>query len=904
MNSIRRIYIALLLSLSFGGILAGNDMEIIRKRIISEYLKTVPSGAEIDKLIKTIRTDGSWPGINYEELSRVGYENKIHVTNIRSMCLSYKNPASGYFLDSQLKSVISLALDYWIANDFIAGNWHTNEISNPLDWNCVLLLMDKDLTRKQANAIAGMAGRANLDAWGARPGGDRIKIAGIMAELAVWRNDEATLKKAVATMAEEIKISSGLGIKPDLGFHHRSDRVTAILSYGTGYTGAFANWAERLAGTQFSFPVESMKLMIDFYLDGICKSMIHGWYKAPGLMNRGMAHAGALRPVKPEIPAKLLAISDYRKNELENIVRIREGKQSPNLTYSKYFTHSDYLIHQRPGYYTTVRIYSDRNHNMEAPHNMESLKQHHYADGANFISRTGDEHYDIYAAWDWQKIPGTTVVQKPSLPGWNEIVKKGKTDFAGAASNGKYGLAAFDFDSPHDPLKARKSWFFFDNEYVCLGAGIWTGSDFTAATTLNQCLLRGDVVVKSGNKQSKLTKGDHSLKQVNWIYHDGIAYMFSAPADVSLNNRMYTGRWQDIVASARAKAEPESQREIFSAWLDHGKQCRDKTYEYCIALVPDPAKTDALQKKPTTKTLSNTPHIQAVWHNGLQMAQVVFYQPGKLELTSGLTLDSDLPGLFLVETDGKEIKRITVADPSRKLKSVRFQVSGKFSGSGVFWKTESSSSGQTAVLVVLPSGAQAGESVVLENNSNETFAGLGDDLQPNSGKPKGKHFIGEKFGGGVVFWVDETGDHGLIAAEKDITNNIGWRNGPSKKTQHFGDHADRVTFARSDGIFAGERNTMLIIAQLTEDNPAGNFAARACAEAVIGGFGDWYLPSKTELQLMYNLKDLIGEFNEEMYWSSTEYNVGFVWIQNFRGYGGQYSQNKSGSYSVRCVRRF
>jgi chondroitin AC lyase len=41
--------------------------------------------------------------------------------------------------------------------------------------------------------------------------------------------------------------------------------------------------------------------------------------------------------------------------------------------------------------------------------------------------------------------PGTTVVQKPVLPHWNQIVKKGLSEFVGGVSNGSYGAATFDF---------------------------------------------------------------------------------------------------------------------------------------------------------------------------------------------------------------------------------------------------------------------------------------------------------------------------------------------------------------------------------------------------------------------------------------------------------------------------
>jgi chondroitin AC lyase len=55
---------------------------------------------------------------------------------------------------------------------------------------------------------------------------------------------------------------------------------------------------------------------------------------------------------------------------------------------------------------------------------------------------------------------------------------------------------------------------------------------------------------------------------------------------------------------------------------------------------------------------------------------------------------------------------------------------------------------------------------------------------------------------------------------------------------------------------------------------------------------------------MYQLKEQIGGFGNDMYWSSTEFNVGFCWVQNFNGYGGQYTPNKSSAFAVRCVRRF
>lgn len=887
------------------GVAAVNpDIEIIRQRILAELIESKVDDDVISALVHTIKEDGSWPGINYVDVSRIGYDQVRHVSNLYLLAVGYKKPESSFYRNTAVLKVIQSAVDFWTKNDFIADNWHTNEIGNPMSLTRILLLMDGELTERQTTELTRLAQRANLDAWGARPGGDLIKIAGIMAEMAICKNDEAALKKALEAISAQIKITTGLGIKSDLGFHHRTDRVTSILAYGTSYATTFADWAVRLAGTPFSFPQEPMKLIIDYYLEGICKSMVHAWYKAPGIMNRGMSRKGALDAADAEMPGKLLMVSDYRKQELENIVKIRTGKQRPNLTYNKFFWHSEYAIHQRPGYHTTVRMFSDRNHTMEAPHNEESLKMHHYADGANFISVTGKEYFDIYPVWDWQKIPGTTIVQKPVLPHWNQIVKKGKTDFVGAVSDGLYGAATFDFDSPHDPLTAKKAWFFFDNEYVCLGAGIKSSAGFPVATTLNQCLLKGDVIVQSGNEKKTLSKGDHQVKAVSWVLHDGVAYIFPKQTNVSLNNRAYSGSWHSIVNSTRTSRADEETKELFSLWIDHGLKPENASYEYIVA--PGAAISGINPEKVSSKlkVLSNTSELQAVQNQELNITQIVFYQPGKMAISDDITITASAPCIVLIKSSEQNIEQITVADPTRKLHSIQLGITSGFTGSTASWKAKWNKKEKTSdIFISLPTAADAGKSIIMRNNTIEPEI-ASEALTMQKEKVKVGHYIGELYGGGMVIWVDETGEHGLIAALKDQSNGIQWRNGPSEKSRHFGDHHDRVVNARGNGIGAGEMNTTLIIAQLTDDDIAGNFAAKVCANCETDGYGDWYLPSKAELELLYQLKEKIGGFENDMYWSSTEFNVGFCWVQNFNGYGGQYTQNKSSAFAVRCVRRF
>ena len=150
------------------------------------------------------------------------------------------------------------------------------------------------------------------------------------------------------------------------------------------------------------------------------------------------------------------------------------------------------------------------------------------------------------------------------------------------------------------------------------------------------------------------------------------------------------------------------------------------------------------------------------------------------------------------------------------------------------------------------------------------------------------HYIGENFGGGIVFYVDAVGLHGLVAAPSDQSVNIQWRNA-------------KAVFPNAirDGIGAGSYNTELIIAS----QGAGNYAAITCAKYSGAGFGDWYLPSKYELNLLFIHKVLIGGFGIDRYWSSKSDEKGLAWAQDFNS-GQQLNLTTLFSLPVRAIRAF
>jgi hypothetical protein len=193
------------------------------------------------------------------------------------------------------------------------------------------------------------------------------------------------------------------------------------------------------------------------------------------------------------------------------------------------------------------------------------------------------------------------------------------------------------------------------------------------------------------------------------------------------------------------------------------------------------------------------------------------------------------------------------------------------------------------------SGSSDSSGTKISVGNNLTLTGSGTDIDPYIINER-IHKTGESYGGGIVFYVYDNGRHGLIAATTDQDPGIQWYNGTKRYTNTTG-----------DGVGAGEMNTTLIIALQTNDNPMSNFAAKVCADysMTIDGitYGDWYLPSKYELDLLFSRKNLVGDFDDNYYWSSNEFSSVSAWCQNFST-GIQYNLNKNTPYGVRAIRAF
>jgi len=702
-------YLAFLFLFISGVLFAGSDLEIVKQRVVEEILMNEVDDSVVSELINSLNSDGSWPNINYEDLSRTGFENLFHLFNLEKLCLAYQHRSSSFYHDRKLRTLVNQSLKFWCDHDYISDNWYDNQVAIPRKLVNVLLLIDGDFEPELRDKALQISRRGSLESPGARPGGDRIKFGGIAAKRGLVVGDEAGFAEIMKAINNEIKFNTGgRGMQIDYSFHHRYDRVNTTYSYGTAYADVFAEWAAHVAGTEYEFTPDKIEQLIDYYLEGICKQSVYGIYLEKGTMNRGISRKETFRPISKRTPKSLLLASDYRKDELEEIIALRKGEIRPSASFATFFWQSEHFVFQRPGFYTSVRMYSVRNQNMEYPHNSEGILNHHKGDGANFLSVVGDEYLNIWPVYDWQKIPGATILQKPELPPANKVLMNGVTSFVGAVSDGEYGAVAFDFISPHDFTRARKGWFFFDDEYVCLGSGIESPSrTLPVVTTMNQALLDGDVIVSQGTRTETLKKGEHEIENANWVYHNGTGYLFPDSTHIHLSNRAESGKWTDITRQSSSPKELVT-KDVFALWIDHGVRPQGNTggFDY-TSTIPKDVKYQYMVVPATTagqmnndrgiEVLVNNRHVQAVQDQESGMVQAIFYQAGEVDTSEGMKLSLDSPGAVMLKISEGKVKEITVADPSRSLSRIHLQISG-----------------MEKLVIDLPGGVYAGQSIITE----------------------------------------------------------------------------------------------------------------------------------------------------------------------------------------------
>lgn len=684
--------------------------QTITSRIVKNLTNNKPDNKLVAANIAAIKPDGTWPGVDYASKSITIWPPTEHLIKLQTLIKAYLTKNSGFYADAKVFQHINNALQYWYNLDPKSDNWWFNEIYTPQSLGESLIMMehgDKKLDKELKLKLVERMKRGNPEK---QAGANKTDIALHYFYRALLTEDETLLTFSLKEFFSPISlVYKKEGLQYDNSYMQHG-----LQLYIAGYGDVFINSVFKLANyvkeTPYALSADKVALLSNFYRNTFLKA-IRGEYADFNIEGRRISRfdmlnlekqieSGQILKASPQI---LIAKEVDPKNAVDwdsAIARIT-GQQGPSYNVKKLHTqyfNSDYTLHVRPGYSFNVRMVSNRTKRCESGNN-ENLLGRYLSDGATNIQVNGPEYYNIMPVWEWDKIPGVTsrdyATDRPMTVFWGE---QGSNDFAGGVSDGVYGASTYALG--YDSVKAKKSWFFFDNEIMCLGTGIKSNEPESITTAINQCWLKGNVESSlSRNPIAKDKTIQRNEKLSTWFLHDNVGYYFPQGGNITLSTSVQKGNWYHINNS---QPKDELSGNVFKLWLNHGSKPQNASYAYIVL----PGIKDATSMKKfeanNLKIIANNPAMQAVYHQKLNILQAIFYQPGTLTLSSMEIKTDKACALMIKMINGKRL--ISVADPLQKEKIATLSLKDLKTGK------------KDQVTVNFPEGALAGSTVEIRPN--------------------------------------------------------------------------------------------------------------------------------------------------------------------------------------------
>lgn len=595
------------------------------------YLSVFLPDGEIEALMDAFDAgEGCWKDIDYASGDPGRWPASLHVTRMYALAKSYRAGSDRWRGSNEISALLHSAMRWWFDNLPICPNWWHNDIGVPKKMTAVLLMLRDELSPEE---IAGGLKVLERSAFG-RTGQNKVWLAGNNLMKGLLIDDAELVRKASAYIGEEIYVTSDEGIQEDWSFHQHGAQ-NQMGNYGLSFAQDISFWARVLRGSEYDFSPERKEIARNMIGNGICWCVWKGTMDTSFCGRQNFPDAGQGKGYALAITAMNMAeaMPEYRDFFHNVAMGIFQPDDYANpLVGGRYFYRSDCGVWRTDEWYGSIRMHSERTIGFEFT-NDENTLGNFSSDGAIIIMEDGKEYENIYACWDWRKVPGVTAYEdgKPIKCDDSEEGKRNNSS-AVRGSVGEDCMAA-SMELDRDGLHALKTVFFFGDCAVSLGCDIRASNpDFTLITTaVDQTLLDSEAVTAGQNWIQHGTRGYVSL--------DGREFHYSAGTQ--------TGSWEKLDPSLRGWTD---EKEVFKCWFEHPV---DSTGSYAYMILPcsgarKTARTAAAiskgSRKALVKVLRNDAGCQAVLYRG--RAYAVFHHAGTY-LLDGTVFRPDGPGFAL-----------------------------------------------------------------------------------------------------------------------------------------------------------------------------------------------------------------------------------------------------------------
>ena len=594
------------------------------------------SGDKVLNFIKTLSADGTWPDINYTDMSRAGWQPVNHLTRTQFMALAYFKDGHKLQGDKELLRAIERALDHWIEKRYQADNWWWNRIGVPRTMRDIVILLDDRLEGVRLRGVMEVIGQHRVRGTGAN--------LTWSAELAVHHGclcgNQEKVKSSVQRIWKEVYVDSLVGIQNDWSFHQHGPRLQTF-HYGKNFLSSVITIAWQVQGSPWAIPKKKRDILSNYLLEG-SQWMCRGVMTVPGTLDRAVSRKNSLSSADLRDLLRLWRdVDPQRRNEIDMFLARQEGRGKPLVGY-RHFPNSDFTAYHHPEGTVFLKTISSRTRLTESL-NKENLKGVPYLNcGDLYIVRDGYEYGNLQPVWQWEYLPGITL---PDRHRYKHSTQQ-RRSFVGGVGNGQSGLSVMEYIrqvKEKTVLDVRKSWFFYEDIIICLIGG-WksTVSSGSPVTSVEQCRLRGQVKVRQDNSQvSILKEGRHSLKRCQWILHNEVGYVPLDSSNMNVFIGQLQGSWNSI--NMQYTKDDKISQSMLHILLESGKD--SESQGYVIVLGTDSRKLDAIVRGPSWEVIQNDQDCQCILlDNKVHMA--AFYAPTSAGKNRPLKVDKPCLALW------------------------------------------------------------------------------------------------------------------------------------------------------------------------------------------------------------------------------------------------------------------
>ncbi len=545
---------------------------------------------EVSRLLELWDGD-QFTDIDYANMDRGRWQPTLHITRLQSVAKLYSDPDSNWYKNPKLHQMLHSGINWWFTNMPKCPNWWHNDIGVPKKMTTILLMIYDELSPEEIEGGVKVLERSKFG----RTGQNKSWLAGNQLMKGMLLDDEELVLKARDVIAEEICITdSDEGIRDDWSFHQHGPQMQ-FGNYGLAYLEGLSFWLRALEGTDYQFTPEQCSIVTELLDKGISWCFWKGVMDPSYCGRQCFPDGGRGKAYSMAVAAQNLAAYSQKKGDTDEAERFRhialqnlEPAKYPNEKVGAvYFNRSDCGCYRTPTWYASVRMSSERTIGYEFT-NRENTLAHFSASGAVLLMRSGDEYDNVFACWDWRKVPGVTAYDdgKPIRSSdKREDKQNNSSEVGGFVFDGADCLAAY-MQIDRDSLVAFKNVLFTPNCISEEGHGIKTlNPEVKSVTTaIDQVRLVGRV--RRGKIRIRTSRGP---ERCEWVWHNGVCYIALDGAHINVSKDIQTGDWGAIDPAIAGRVDSIR---IFKAWIEHPEALADAegTGSYWFAMIPDVAR--------------------------------------------------------------------------------------------------------------------------------------------------------------------------------------------------------------------------------------------------------------------------------------------------------------------------